>query len=178
MKYIQRILRRVKYLFVKLDIKIRSVRWIVARLGVHKTSLERIKGIFRLVLAILRASLRSSCSRARPVILDIQRTQTPSFGGRNKVPYSREKRESGVLLGANKTRSFRSPRCRFVRNDRAFLFPGLQRHVYYRCLEARRKWACKRGCWHNSGIFPEILRKYQFTPVRIDPLCRLFTKGK
>jgi len=35
---------------------------------------------------------------------------------------------------------------------------AVQRRVYYRCFEARRKWACKRGYWHNSGIFLEILR--------------------
>lgn len=58
--------------------------------------------------------------------------------------------------------SFRSRR-----NDRAFLFLDgrAQRRVYYRCIEARRKRARKRGYWHNSGIFLEILRRHRYSRV-------------
>lgn len=46
-----------------------------------------------------------------------------------------------------------------------------KRRVYYRCIEARRKRARKRGCWHNSGIFLEILRGHRYFHVLSIPFA-------
>lgn len=105
--------------------------------------------VFAVVFSRDRLSLIFNELRRRPSTSKIK-SRIPAKNGR-----------PGVSSGPIKLGRFSRRECRFGsrRNDQAFLFPG-GRRVYYRCIEARRKRARKRGCWHNSGIFLEIWHRY------------------